>query len=76
MTTGAASLRTRGSGHMLRVIKLYIERLVETGGKVFEWRVVAADVGVTDLTHWRLRRRELAAMAFGASLVTRKAWRR
>src|ERR1041385_6703632 len=75
MTARAASLRSRRAGHVLRVIEFDVECFVETGGKVFEWRVVAVDFCVTDLAHRHLRCRELAAVTVSACFVTRKAWR-
>ena len=73
VTTRAASLRASGAGVMLRVIKLHVERLVEARRKSFQRRVVAADVGMTDLAHRDLRCRELATMTIGAGFVTGKA---
>ena len=75
MTTGATSLRARGAGVVLRVIELDVEWLVEARRKVFQWRVAAADVRMTDSTHRYLRRGELAAMTIGARLVTGKTRR-
>jgi len=57
---------------MLRVIELDIEWFVEACGKIFQRRIVAADVGVTNLAHRDLRRRELAAMTIRARFVTGK----
>ena len=74
VTTRAASLRSRRAGHVLRVIELDVERLVEACGEVFEWWVVGANVCVTDRAHRHLRRRELAAMTISAGFVTREAW--
>src|SRR5690348_14393357 len=76
MTTRAPALRTRRAGIVLRVIELDVEGLVEARRKVFQRRIVAADIRVTDLAHRHLRRRELAAMTIGAGFVTRKARRR
>ena len=75
MTTRAACLWSRRAGHVLRMIKLHIERFVEAGREVFEWRVATGDVCVTDRAHRNLRRGELAAMTVGAGFVTRKARR-
>src|SRR5215213_5353149 len=75
VTARAASLRTRRAGHVLRVIKLHVERLIEACRKVFEWRIVAGDICVADGAHRDLRRCELAAMTISAGFVTRKARR-
>ena len=74
MTSGATSLWTRGAGVVLRVIEFDVERFVEARGEVFEWRVAAGDVCVTDRAHRHLRRRELAAVAISAGFVTGEAW--
>ena len=58
------------------VIELHVERFVESRGKIFQWWIVAADIGVTDLAHRDLRRRELAAMTIRACFVARKTRRR
>ena len=76
VTTGAACLRTRRAGIVLRVIKLHIERFVEARGKIFQRRIAALGVGVTDDAHRNRRRRELPAMAVGAGFVTGKTRRR
>ena len=76
MTTRAAFLRARGAGVVLRVIELDVERFVKARRKIFERRIVAADVRVTDLAHRHLRRRELAAMTIGAGFVSGEARRR
>src|ERR1051325_7261459 len=73
MTTRTTALRTRRAGVVLRVIELDVERLVEARRKIFQRRIVAADVRVTDLAHRHLRRSELAAMTIRAGFVTRKA---
>ena len=75
MTTGAASLRFRRAVIVLRVVKLDVECFVEAGWKTLQGRIVAADVGMTDLAHRHLRGGELAAMAFSAGFVAWKAWR-
>jgi hypothetical protein len=74
MTAGATSLWARGAVHVLRVIELYVEGLIEAGREIFEWRVAGAYVCVTDRAHRHLRRCELAAMTIRARFVTRKAW--
>ena len=75
MTTGAAFLRSCGSGVVLRVIEIDVERFGKPYGKVFERRVVAVDAYVTDRAHRYLRRSELAAVTISARFVTREAWR-
>jgi hypothetical protein len=75
MTAGTTSLRARRTGVVLRVIELDVEWLVEARRKIFQWRVVTADVDVTDLAHRNLRRRELAAMTIRAGFVTRETRR-
>ena len=75
MTTGAASLRSRGAVIMLSVVKLYVKGFVEACRKTFQWRIVAADVSVTNSAHWYLRSCELAPVAIGARFVTGEAWR-
>ena len=76
MTARATSLRAGSASVVLRVIELDVERLVETRRKIFQRRVVAADVRMTDLAHRNLRRRELAAMTIRARFVSRKTRRR
>jgi predicted deacetylase len=73
MTTCTAALRASGAGVVLRVIEFDVEGFVEPRWKVFERRVVAADIHVTDRAHRYLRRGELAAMTISACFVTRKA---
>ena len=75
MTTGAASLRSCGAGIVLRVIKLHVEWFVEAGGKIFQRRIVAANVRVADRAHRYLRCCELAAVTVSAGFVTGKARR-
>jgi len=75
VTTRAASLRARRSGHVLSMIKLDIERFVEARRKILQRWIVTADIGVADNTHRHLRRRELPAMTVSAGFVTGKAWR-
>ena len=75
MTTGAASLRSCRAAIVLRVVKLYVEWFVEAGWKVFQWRIVTADVRVADSAHRYLRRCELAAMTISAGFMTRKSRR-
>ena len=74
MTARAASLRASGAGIVLRVIEFDVEGFVESNRKVFERRVVAADVCMTDRAHRHLRRGELAAMTIGARFVTWETW--
>ena len=76
MTAVTSLLRTSGTGHVLRVVKLHVETFVESGGEVFQRRIVALRVGVADQAHRNRRRRELSAMTIGASFVTRKTRRR
>ena len=47
----------------------FVDRLAE---KIFERRIVAADIRVTDGAHRDLRRRELAAVTVSACFVTWK----
>ena len=75
MTTRTTLLGASGAGIMLRVIELDVEWLIEVRRKRFQWRIVAADVRVTDLAHRYLRRRELAAMTICARFMTGKAGR-
>lgn len=74
MTTCATSLWSRYAGVVLSVIKLHVERFVKAGWKVFQRRIAAADVCVTDRAHRGSRRGELAAMTVRASLMTGKPW--
>ena len=74
MTTGAASLRTGWTSVVLSVIEFDVKAFVETCGKTFQWRIVAADIGMTDGAQRYRRRRELSAMTVGARFVTGKAW--
>jgi hypothetical protein len=76
MTARTTALRARRAGVVLRVIELHVEGLVEARRKIFQWRIVAADVGMTDLAHRHLRRGELAAMTIRARFVSRKTRRR
>ena len=76
VTAVATLLRSRGAGHVLRVIELHVEAFVESRREIFEWRIAALRVGVADQAHWNRRGRELSAMAVGAGFVTREAWRR
>jgi hypothetical protein len=76
MTTRTTALRARRAGVVLRVIEFHIEWFVEARGKILQRRVIAADVGVTDLAHRDLWRRELAAMTIRARFVTGKTRRR
>ena len=70
MTTGATTLRPRGARVVLRVIELHVEWFVEARRKIFQRRIVAADISVTDRTHRDGRRGELAAMTVSAGFVT------
>ena len=76
MTTRAASLWTSGARVVLRVIEFDVEGFSKPNRKIFERRVAAADVCVTDRAHRHLWRGELAAVTIGAGFVTWKAWRR
>ena len=75
VATCATSLRARRTGVVLCVVEFNVEGLIEAGRKTLQWRIVAADVRVTDDAHRYGRRGELTAMTVGASLMTRKAWR-
>jgi hypothetical protein len=75
MTTRAAALRFCRAVVVLFVIKFHVEWFVEARGKIFQRRIVAGRVRVTDDAHRYLRRRELAAMTISARFVTRKARR-
>jgi hypothetical protein len=76
MTAIATLLRARVALHVLRVIELHVEALVESRRKAFQRRIPALRVGVANQTHRNRRGRKLSAMAVGAGLVTGKAWRR
>lgn len=73
MTTSATVRRTRRASVVLRVIELHVEGFVEARRKVLQRWIVALRVGVANQAHRDRGRRELAAMAVGASLVTGKA---
>ena len=75
MTTRTTALRARRAGVVLCMIELDVEWFVEARRKIFQRRIVAADVRVTDFAHRHLRRRELAAMTIRARLVPRKTRR-
>ena len=72
VTTGATVRRARGTGVVLRVIELHVERFNETRGKVFQRRIVALRVRVANQAHRDRGRRGLAAMAVGAGFVSRE----
>lgn len=74
MAPGATTLRPRGAGVVLRVIKLHVEWFVEACREIFQRRIVAADIGVTDRTHRDSRRGELAAMTVSAGFMTGETW--
>lgn len=74
MTTVATLWWSSRAAHVLSVIKLHVKALVESGGKVLQWRITALGIGVADQTHRNRRRCELPAMAVGAGFVTGKAW--
>jgi hypothetical protein len=61
---------------VLCVIELDVEWFIEAGGKIFQRRIIGADVGVTDLAHRDLRSCELTAMTIRACFVTGKSRRR
>jgi hypothetical protein len=75
MTTGTTALRASAAGHVLRVVKLHVERFLEAGGEVLQRRVVAADVRMANHAHRYCRRGELTAMTISACFVTREARR-
>jgi len=72
----ATLLRFRRAAHVLRVIELHVETLVEARGKTPQWWIAALRVGVTDQTHRNRGRRELSAMTVSARFVTGEAWPR
>lgn len=76
VTAHTTVLRTRRSGHVLRVIKFHVERLVEACGKISQRRIAGLHVGMTDQAHGYRRCCELPAMAIGAGFVTGKPRRR
>lgn len=76
MTTVATRLWLRRSAHVLRVIELHVETLIEARGETLQRRIAALRIAVADQTHRDRRRRELSAMTVRASFVTRKARRR
>ena len=59
VATGAAVLRPRASGHVLRVIEFHVEAFFEFVGESFARRIVAVHGCVTDRTHRDIRRGEL-----------------
>ena len=75
MTAGATPLRASGAGHVLSVIELDVERLVEACRKILQRGITAVDVAVADDAHRDGRRRELAAVAISAGFVTGEARR-
>jgi hypothetical protein len=75
VTTRTTALRACRAGVMLRVIELDVEWFAEARRKIFQRRIVVADVSVTNLAHRHLRRCELAAMTIRARFVTRETRR-
>ena len=63
----------RLASHVLRVVELHVETLVETRRKILQRRVSALRIRVTDETHRNRRRCELSAMAISAGFVTGEA---
>lgn len=76
VTAQTTVLRTRHAGHVLRVIELHVERLVENGREILQRWIVALRVGMTDQAHRCRCGRELPAVAIGAGFVTRESRRR
>ena len=72
VTASTTTLRSRRARHVLRMIELHVEGFIKARWKTFQRRIVTADIRVADHAHRYLRRRELAAMAIGARLVTGK----
>ncbi len=72
MTSLAAIRWSRRTGHVLGVIEFHIEAFIETGWKVFEWGLPAADIRVTDFTHRDDGSYKLRQMTVCAALM---AWK-
>ena len=75
MASSTNVLRTRGSSQMLRMIELHIETFIEVRWEVFERRIAAARVRMTNRTHGNGRRGELSEMTTRARFVSWKARR-
>jgi hypothetical protein len=74
--TACAPLRRPGRvPHVLRVIELHIEALVESFGKRPQGGIGPIDVRMADRAHGNLRGDELREVAAGTGFVARKLWR-
>ena len=76
MATVAALLRFRRPAHVLRMIELQVETLIEARGETLQRRIVALRVGVADQTHRNRGSRELSAVTISACFVAGEARRR
>src|SRR5687768_14583778 len=76
VTAHTTILRTRRAAHMLRMIELHVERLVEAGRKTLQGRIVRLRVGMTNQAHGYRGCCELPAMAIGTSFMSGKSRRR
>jgi len=68
---GTAGRWPGSSSHVLRVIELDVEALVELRGKSFQRGICAVDVRMADDTHRNIGSNKLGQMAAGARLVSR-----
>ena len=72
VTAVAAIRRARGAGHVLCMVKLHIEALIEPRRETLKRRVGALHVRVTNLAHRNGRSYELGQVTVSAGLVTGK----
>ena len=72
VTAVAAIARARGAGHVLRMVKLHIEALIEPRRETLKRRVGALHIRMTNLAHRNSRSDELGQVTVGAGLVTGK----
>ena len=72
MTRLATISRLCVAAHMLSMVKLHIEILVEARWEIFQWRFAAAYIRVTDLAHRHCRPNKLREMAVSTILVSRE----
>ena len=76
VTGGTSTLRPRNSPHVLGMIELDVEALVESRRKSFQRWVRAIYVLVTDDAHRNIRSNKLRQMTAGAGFMSREPWRR
>lgn len=76
MTRRATISWPRRSVHVLRMIELHVEVLVELRGESLERRIGAVHIRMTDRAHRTVGCHKLSEMAFGAGLVSGKMRRR